>query len=164
MVTGTKNEDPTVDKLRNENFIVALYDIGLLGDKNNRYIGVSPDGIAILKLPYDINGDVVSRTQFACVEIKTRVADSTITIANKALAKHDRFVRCNYGDIVFKDCVPHNNCIQVIHQACASKFNTGMFVTAKVEEEEGSIVQIVVVSFTDNDLETYKSTVYPLEE
>ena len=39
-----------------------------------------------------------------------------------------------------------------------------MFVTAKVEEEEGSIVQIVVVSFTDNDLETYKSTVYPLVE
>ena len=39
-----------------------------------------------------------------------------------------------------------------------------MFITAKVEEEEGSIFQIVVVSFTDNDLETYKSTVYPLAE
>ena len=41
MITGTKNEDPTVDKLRDENFIVALYDVGLLGDKNNCFIGVS---------------------------------------------------------------------------------------------------------------------------
>ena len=104
------------------------------------------------------------RTQLACVEIKTRVADSTITIANETLAKHGRFVRYNYGDTVFKDYVPCNNYIQVIHQACVSTFNTGMLVTAKVKEQEERIGQIVVVSFTDNDLETYRSTVYPLAE
>ena len=39
-----------------------------------------------------------------------------------------------------------------------------MFVTEKVEEKEGSIIQIVIITFTDNDLEQYKSTLLPLFE
>ena len=49
------------------------------------------------------------------------------------------------GDDTFNKCVPAENRHQVLHQAAITKLAVGVFVTAKVEEEQGSIVQIVIV-------------------
>lgn len=46
MVAGTLNGKPTFDKLNHEIFIVDLSEVGLLQDKNEPIIGVSPDGIS----------------------------------------------------------------------------------------------------------------------
>ena len=54
----------------------------------------------------------------ACIEIKTRVAQTTIEAADVAVSNHGRIVRCQYDDEVFKECVPATtNRIEVIHQA-----------------------------------------------
>lgn len=53
-------EETTVNKLRNEIFVTALYEVGVIADKYNRHIDVSPDGIAILKLESENEDEVES--------------------------------------------------------------------------------------------------------
>ena len=95
MKDGTNNEDPTFDKLKRETFVLDLFEVGLLRDKNEPSIGVSPDGVALIE---DDKQDRI----YACVEIKTRVAESTINIAEIAAKKHGRIVHCQFDDLQFK--------------------------------------------------------------
>ena len=69
--------------------------------------------------------------------------------------EHDRVVWCTYADAVFNKCVPKENCYQVLHQAAVTKSAVGMFVTAKVEEDCGSIIQIVNILIPPVDRTEY---------
>ena len=164
MKAGTLNEEPTIEKLCHERFIMRIFECGLIVDKANHCLGVSPDGIALL-IDEDLeDDDAVSEIRsylLACVEIKTRVSENTIDAAEAALSDHGRIVKCRYGDATFKECVPANNRGQVLHQATICHFLTGVFVTAKVEEEEGSIIQIVIIKFDNAHLEQHRETLLP---
>ena len=63
MISGTLNEEPTFDKLHHESFVVDTFEVGLLQNKNEPTIGVSPDGITLITIHDGTN--VVG-----CVEIK----------------------------------------------------------------------------------------------
>ena len=107
---------------------------------------MSPDGIAKFFVPSEEAFDETEQEwRFGCVEIKTRVAPDTIQAAESAAQKFGRMVECHYGDEKFNGCVPTQNCRQVMHQAVITGLSYGIFVTAKVQDGTGSLVQIVVV-------------------
>ncbi|KAG7341772.1 hypothetical protein IV203_006864 [Nitzschia inconspicua] len=140
MAAGSRNEEPTIQKLRSSvKFIQVIYDVGLLRWRNNRCIGVSPDAVCLIS--------VAGKTQPVpcCLEIKSRLADTTVRRAESSATKHGSVVNCVFGDDTFKDCVPAENRAQVVHQALVTQFDYGLFVTSKVQGGEGSLVQVVVI-------------------
>ena len=155
MAQGTKNEDPTAQNFASMDFVEEFYEVGLLKWKEAQNIGVSPDGIAWVKIPGPANED--DEQQLVCVEIKTRVSDNTILKAEsareyakeKSVDGDGKIVVCEYDDNIFKKCVPSANRKQVIHQAVVSGLSWGVFITAKLEEEQGSVVQTVFVKFAN---------------
>ncbi|KAG7337866.1 hypothetical protein IV203_025941 [Nitzschia inconspicua] len=153
MASGTRNENPTLDRLRSSvKCMKGIFEVGLLRWNRNHAIGVSPD--AICRLVVKDNPDPV----LCCLEIKTRVAESTIVKAELARKKHGSFVNCSYGsygDAVFNDCVPAANRYQVLHQALVTGFQHGVFVVCKLEEGQGSIVQIVVIKISTEQRDEY---------
>ncbi|KAG7345429.1 hypothetical protein IV203_032960 [Nitzschia inconspicua] len=72
-----------------------------------------------------------------------------------ARKKHGSFVNCYYGDAVFNDCVPAANQSQVLHQALVTGFQHGVFVVCKLEEGQGSIVQIVAIRISTEKRDEY---------
>ncbi|KAG7360729.1 hypothetical protein IV203_035828 [Nitzschia inconspicua] len=140
MAAGSRNEEPTIEKLLSSvKFIKVIYDVGLLRWRNNRCIGVLPDAVCLIS--------VVGKTDPVpcCLEIKTRLADTTVRTAESSATKHGSVVNCVFGDDTFKDCVPAENRAQVLHQALVTQFDYGLFVTSKVQGGEGSLVQVVVI-------------------
>ena len=143
MADGTKNEEPTSQSFASLDFVVEFYEVGLLRWDKCKNIGVSPDGIALVKIPSDSLSNLTA--QLAAVEIKTRVSDNTITKAENAreavkessVHGDGKIVVCQYEDDVFKKCVPSANRKQVVHQALVTGLSWGVFVTAKVEELQG---------------------------
>ena len=149
MKLGTDNEEATATKFAQEDFVKSFFDVGLLQCKAAPHIGVSPDGVALLQFGEE-------EAFHACVEIKTRTnEDTTIEKAEAAKRMHGRVSRCTFGDDTFNDCVVSENRKQVMQQAFVTGFNHGVYVVAKVQEGEGSIVQIVVISIPDNDINTH---------
>ena len=163
MADGTKNEEPTAQSFASLDFVVEFYEVGLLMWDKCKNIGILPDGIALVKIPSESLSNLTA--QLAAVEIKTRVSDNTITKtenareAVKEISVHgdSKIVVCQYEDDVFKKCVPSANRKQVVHQALVTGLSWGVFVTAKVEELQGSIIQIVFVKFNDKQKEDYAS-------
>ena len=161
MAEGTKNEEPTAQNFASMDFVDSFYEVGLLKWDEAENVGVSPDGIALVKIPGDEHASLPK--QLVSVEIKTRVNDNTIAKAEEArVAVKDnsvngdgKFVVCEYDDDIFKKCVPSGNRKQVIHQGLVTGLPWGIFITAKVEEGQGSIVQIVFVHFTDEQKNKY---------
>ena len=141
MAMGTENEEPTFEALKREDCVSHLYEVGLLQSIAHPVLGVSPDGIVIMRGPLPYDGEI------GCVEIKTRVKATTIAKAEAAREECGRVVWCNAEDDTFKKCVPNENRYQVLHQASVTRSLVGMFVTAKIEENRGSIVQIVNIVF-----------------
>ena len=90
-------------------------------------------------LPYD--------SEIGCVEIKTRVKATTIAKAEAAREECGRVVWCNAEEGTFKKCFSKENRYQVLHQASVTRSLVGIFVTEKIEENRGSIVQIVNICF-----------------
>ena len=100
----------------------------------------------------------------ACVEIKTRVKPLTITKAENTRRQFGRVVWCDFDDETFKKCVPSENRQQVLHQAAVTKLSVGVFVTAKVEENQGSIIQIVIVKITSQQRLAHIHKLLPVAE
>ena len=142
MTMGTENEEPTFEALRHEPCVTHLFEVGLLQSIDHPVLGVSPDGIAVFT-----GGGFLYDGEIGCVEIKTRVKPATIARAEAARRECGRIVWCSVGDDAWMKCVPRENRYQVLHQAAVTKSLVGMFVTAKIEEDRGSIVQIVNVLF-----------------
>ena len=139
MSIGTNNEVPTLYKLTDESCVKYIYEVGLLQHNTQLFLGVSPDAIVIIN-----GGEHDGR--IGCVEIKIRCAPSTIQLAEVSLEACGRTVICTYDDPIFKKCVPVQNRLQVLHQATITNSTIGMFMTAKIEKDQGCIVQIVIFS------------------
>ena len=65
------------------------------------------------------------------------------------------FKRCEYDHEIFKKCVPSQNRKQFIQQSTVTGLSWGVFITAKVEDGQGSIVQTVFVHFSDQQKDEY---------
>ncbi len=140
MQIGSANEIPTIERLVTLEWIHNFYECGLLEWREAPYVTVSPDGVVMFSLPGRPDDK-----HLACVEIKPRSSPTTIAKAEEAVSEHGSIVYCAYNDAVFKSCVPYENRIQVLHQALVTGLEYGMFVVSKVEENVGSLVQIVVI-------------------
>lgn len=147
MKRGSLNEVPTVEQLETMEWVLEFYEVGLLESRETPILAVSPDGIA------RINVEGYEESQIATVEIKTRQAIDTIN--------HTSHVTCVYDDDVFKECVPPENRKQVMHQAFVTGLEFAVFVTAKLEEEEGSIVQTVIVQVPNSAKCEYANILIP---
>ncbi len=145
MQRGTSNEAPTAHKFSLEPFVKSFFEVGLLQNKEFPHLGVSPDGAVMLT-----NGLV------ACVEIKTRVGESTIEKAVNLSKDKGRIVHCSYNDPLFKECVPAEHRAQVLHQAFVCGLSCGVHVVSKVEEGSGCIVQVVIATVAREDKESHK--------
>ena len=88
----------------------------------------------------------------------------TIERAEAAQRECGRVVWCYFNDENFKKCVPAENCHQVLHQAAITKLSVGVFVTAKLEEDQGSIVQIVIAKITAIQRMQYVHKLLPLAD
>ena len=95
MISGILNGEPTFDKLHHEPFVVDISKVGLLQDNNKLIIGVSLDGIEVITIQDGTN--VV-----AYVEIKNRIATSTIELVESAMKQHGRIVWCLYENDTFR--------------------------------------------------------------
>ena len=153
MSQGSVNEIPTADHFATFEWVLEFYDVGLLEWKEAAYIAVSPDGIVRIKVQYLPFRE--SEPQLACLEIKTRVSENTINVTEEAARKYGRLVYCTFDDEKFKICVPASNRKQIIHQALVTGLKYGVFVVAKVEEGEGSLIQTVVVKILDDQKEAH---------
>ena len=151
MKVGSDNEFPTAEKFSKEDFVTEFYDVGLLQSKEYPYLGVSPDGIAKIRLGND--------SPYACVEIKTRSRDATIAKAEAAAKQHGRIVKCAFEDTVFDECVLRENQNQVLHQAFVTGLLHGVYVVAKVEEGYGQIVQIVICTIKKETIDKHKRVI-----
>ena len=151
MQIGTDNEDITAKRFQTKPYVVSFHNCGLLCWKKRGYFGVSPDGVAQIMLPS-------SDTVICSVEIKTRVAEKTISKALKAYDSFGGDVFCCYGDDVFSQCVPSENHVQLLHQSVVLGTTHGVFITSKVESAEGCIIQAVIFSINDGDKNNHIST------
>ena len=139
MAQRTKNEEATAQKFASMDFVENFYDVELLKWGKAENVGVSPDGIAWIKVPGEDHMGL--EKQLYCAETKTRVSNNTIsnaeksreTIKEKSLHGDGKVAVCKYDDDVFKKCVPSVNRKQVIHQAVVAGMSWGVFITAKVE-------------------------------
>ena len=96
-----------------------------------------------------VDRDYEKETQvMACIEIKICTSENTIVVAEDTLTNHDRIIYCSCNDGVFKYCVPSINREKILHQDAISNYNIGIFVTSKVEEEDGSIFQILNITIS----------------
>lgn len=53
-------------------------------------------------------------------------------------------IHCAYGDDIFEKCVPSENRKQLLHQAIVLGTSHGVYITSKVEDGEGCIIQVVI--------------------
>ena len=78
--------------------------------------------------------------------------------------RHGRVVSCVYGDDKFKACVFSEHRGQVIHQAAITGFDHGVYISAKLEEGKGSIVQVVIFKIPDSVKENHLTELLVLAE
>ena len=50
---------------------------------------------------------------------------------------------------MFEACIPSEHCSKVIHQGFVSGLSYGVYVQGKVEDDEGCIMQIVVITIME---------------
>ena len=151
MARGSSNEMPVALKFSLEEFVVDFHEVGLLQSQQFPYLGVSPDGVAIISTANITN-------KVACVEIKTRVGEDSIGKANKAASDHGRVVNCAHNDEVFKKCVPSEHRSQVLHQAWVCGLDVGVYVVSKVANNQGTLLQIVVATISQEVKTAHQST------
>lgn len=135
---------------------IHFFEVGLLQSLEHDFLGVSADGIAMVMIPGTSYASLPP--VMVIVEIKTRVGIDTIANAVAAMNMHGAIVACEYDDDIFKKCVPSGNRAQFIHQVLVTGLEWGVFITAKVEDIEGSIIQLVYEHFSEEQKNIYKST------
>ena len=156
MKIGSANEYAVAKKLESLHYITEFYDVGLMQCIKHPFLGVSPDGVAKI----DINGV----EYYACVEIKTRVAEGTIDDAEEAVREYGSKVECIFGDAVFRKCVLASNRRQVLHQAYVTGLTVGIFVVSKVQDEKGQILQVVICKIPPAILDDHEKHLLKLAE
>ena len=157
MQIGTDNEDITSRRFKSLPHVKSFYNCGLLISRKRQYIGVSPDGIAEIRLQ--------DRNVVICaVEIKTRVVENTIGKAIEDNGTFGGLVQCLYGDDRFKKCVPSENRLQLLHQAMVLGTSHGVFVTSIVENGEGCITQVVIFRLSEEVKQNHFSAITKVDD
>ena len=83
------------------------------------------------------------------MEIKTRVAEMTINVVRESVEEHRQTAYCTANDDEFEACIPSEHRSQVIDQGFVSGLSYGAYHQRKVEDSEGCIMQIVVITIME---------------
>ena len=159
MQQGSMNEEPLLEKLEAEEWVHQVFEVGMLQRIEDPWLAVSPDAIIVASVSSPDGLFQEDEEQIMFVEMKTRLAGSTISKSIDSWRKHGRLVYCNYGDECFNNVVPSSNRSQLIHQAMVTNLNYGVFVTSVADGEEAEMVQMVVIRFAGSDKQNhYHST------
>ena len=149
MKAGTVNERPASIAFSQLDVVTAFYEVGLLVPRGfDTLIGVSPDGIATF---VDEHGEEKRCT----VEIKTRVGEKAIELAEKISREHGPVIHCDHGDSKYLSCVPTEHRRQVIHQVSVTGASHGAYVVSKVEDGVGSLLYSVFVEYDEKCLDEH---------
>ena len=97
MAIGTNDESLILEALVRKDFVMELFEVGLLGNKTHLFFAASPDGIALIKQSDD--------THIATIEIKSCVKDNTINNVLQSVKEFGQVVNCHYKADTFKKCV-----------------------------------------------------------
>ncbi|PXF43284.1 hypothetical protein BWQ96_06981 [Gracilariopsis chorda] len=147
MMRGSANECAVLSALRAKPFVTAVFEVGMLAVKERRFLSCSPDGIAVLDTSiYDSEGVGEVTMQdgegnhiiLGCVEIKTRVADSSVGEA--VLLSCPDVVLCEAGNDTFHKYIPQGHMAQLMQQVFVLGLRVGIYVAAA----ETGILYIVV--------------------
>ena len=132
MKQGSLNEVPAMEQVESFEWVLELYEVGILQMRPHSMIAVSPDGIGKIKVTNEVE------FQTASFELKTRLSDqTTIATAEQMADEYGVLVECDWGDEVCNHCIPSGNRKQVIHQVVVTGLYYCVFVTSKVVEGEG---------------------------
>jgi hypothetical protein len=148
MMRGFNNIALVVNVLSRKKFEKGLF--GMIGKKENNWMDCSLDGIAVIdldkdtciwyyaqyrkfflrghKAQFDSLGGLAGRSVLSSVEIKTRVAASSLEPSVK-LTSID-LKRCRFGDEFFRRLVPEKHVGQLLHQKLVLKINHFMYASA----------------------------------
>lgn len=156
MMRGTINENCVLSALEGMPWVKAIREVGLLSRREETYWAASPDAVAVLDL-LQVRGaegwtsrDIIlhdeTRVSVATVEIKTRVADTTVNDGSSHVSVTPYVGAWNSAQIL--RVVPSDHLGQILHQcyvlgvnvavyACASE--TGLLYTAIIHVPNSAI-------------------------
>ncbi len=133
--SGRMNEAPVVAQLRKQPWIEQVFEIGLVQSKLWPALGVSADGIVVMKEPTSARGRPA--TTFGALEIKTKVAETTMHDAELAAlmdadaSSSGRPVEITVGDDKwFSPRVPTIHRGQILHEATVLRVPYVLYVVA----------------------------------
>ena len=146
MYKGTLNEPAVVEQVADFCDVLNVFDIGLVRSKECPYLGVSADGICVIKRG--------TKTILASLEIKTRVNTQTETQAwdTKAKLSLGTFPvagvgECTVGDSLwFSSAIPINHRAQIMHQAAVIDLQFVLYCVATTT----SVVYSILVRIPPN--------------
>ena len=119
MVIGSKNEEAVLLHLASKNYVLNMYDCGLLESKDSPWLAASPDAIAVID-----TGD--GEAKHCVVEVKTRVSPEKIADALQIAKKHNNAVIfTDFESDVWKECVEQDHSNQIMVQLIVTGFVQG---------------------------------------
>eukprot|EP00515_Schizochytrium_aggregatum_P005539 CAMPEP_0202046726 /NCGR_PEP_ID=MMETSP0963-20130614/1476_1 /ASSEMBLY_ACC=CAM_ASM_000494 /TAXON_ID=4773 /ORGANISM="Schizochytrium aggregatum, Strain ATCC28209" /LENGTH=1146 /DNA_ID=CAMNT_0048611395 /DNA_START=175 /DNA_END=3614 /DNA_ORIENTATION=+ len=128
MRTGHVNEGPVTRALRLQKWCIQLFEVGLLMATEHPWLAVSPDGIAKVHPPGNLEHDGV----WASVEIKTRVANQHLSAAEEKIVRsQSKYIMVSVNDDFWWALVKTEHRGQVIHQAMVLQLDYVLYCVAK---------------------------------
>ena len=125
MKQGSDNEVPISENIKLLDWVLDLYNIGVIECTDTPYIGVSCDGIDRMR--------VYQKVVLGCVEYKTRLSElSAIADAEKAVEDHGgEHVVCDYEDAgMFVHLIDDRHCLTFIFLFYSQQYSTAVFPVA----------------------------------
>ncbi len=133
--SGRMNEAPVVAQLRKQSWMEEVFEIGLVQSKLWPALGVSADGIVVMKEPTTGRGRPA--TTFGALEIKTKVAETTmhdaeqVALMDADVHSSDRPIEITVGDDKwFSPRVPTEHRGQILHEAAVLRVPYVLYVVA----------------------------------
>ena len=137
MMRGTINEPAVMEALTSKDFVIAVFEVGMLALPSSPWLACSPDGVALIKVQ-DVDDLVVCP-----VEIKSFVASSSL---DRMLASASvSVIYCEVGDDIFRKIIPDGHIGQLLMQMVVLDSHFIVYVAAS----ETGILNTVVVTAND---------------
>jgi len=162
---GGKNEDVFLRKLRQQNWVKEIFNVGLL-EKTGTAYSVSADGICTLSLQHSFdskfNLKFVDEYLVSGIEIKTKVSN---ILVDEFRQKSDRYnlgsdlLVVEVGTDNWFDLVPTNNRGQVLQQMMVTGLHACVFSVASLTVRDGSveIFYSILVVGTQDQIAAYET-------
>ncbi len=129
MVFGSKNEEAVLLHLASKNYVLNMYDCGLLESKDSPWLVASPDAIAVID-----SGD--GEAKRCVVEVKTRVSPEKIAEALRIAKKHNNAVIfTDFEGDVWKKCVEQDHRNQIMVQLIVTGFKHCCYIVSRAGSE-----------------------------